>query len=696
MTPCLSSVFAMEQRFIWTDFHTTLPLNIKMVWINIFLHLVAALALTGHFSAPCFPTDRVRVYSLSAQHFVHSALPPQPVLCTPRRCYTGEFLRSVRPTRLDPSLIPHLRQLGIGFHLVSRRSCRGGRRKNRKSISVITSNPRDKSFCQPIDSEPWTADIFFSDLQPVRRHVTSSNLTRVTSVSNQNNNNLTRGNLRVASFNAQSLGPEDKRIAVTEFVKDWDIDILFVQETWLNPKGDESKIASLATSGFMVKSFPRDNRGGGIAIIFRDSLSKYLGFKTSFDFQHKTFELVLTTFTYNEKTTNFACIYRTFPSAKNKLTDRMFFDEGEFPDFLDYFNGLSGTGLVLGDVNFHFDKPNTTYVSKMISLLDSFSFTQSVDQTTHKKGHIIDWIMHRPSDELVRSTKVTQELASDHYCVVADLNIVPPQDSVKFTFSRKINGIDCIAFKQDLSDSLTPDCSISVDALHTSLTACLDKHAPLCRRKVRVKQEDPWFPAIREELKETKQSRRQAERAWFKSKLTVLHQIYSKAKNLVTKIIEKARSNYYCDKIASCVSSKQLFSITNTLSGKEKSSPLPTCYPISDLPNIFCDFFLDKTAKIRQELDNNPMPKCAINESVCSSVFDIFKPVSEEDVRKTIMGSKPTTCPLDPIPTPLLIEFLDTLLPYITSLINESLVSGVFPQSFKAAVVRPLLKKKLS
>jgi hypothetical protein len=40
-----------------------------------------------------------------------------------------------------------------------------------------------------------------------------------------------------------------------------------------------------------------------------------------------------------------------------------------------------------------------------------------------------------------------------------------------------------------------------------------------------------------------------------------------------------------------------------------------------------------------------------------------------------------------------LIECLDKLLPSITSLINSSLISGTFPESFKKALVSPLLKK---
>ena len=70
-----------------------------------------------------------------------------------------------------------------------------------------------------------------------------------------------------------------------------------------------------------------------------------------------------------------------------------------------------------------------------------------------------------------------------------------------------------------------------------------------------------------------------------------------------------------------------------------------------------------------------------------------FNPVTDEFVRKLITSSKPTTCDFDPIPTPLLVESIDYILPTITSIFNESLVSGVFPAIFKKAVVKPLLKK---
>ena len=688
----------MESRFVWADSSYLSTLNFRMASLNILLHLMAALFLTGQFRPPCLFRDQVLLHSypyLPVQHggaWTYLSAPCTSTVNNTRTQYTSQQLRAVKPNSLNPSLIPHLRKLGIGYHLSSRRSCRGGRRRHRK---ILTVSPfpiiKDRT---PIESEPWTADIVgvSDDLELPVRHMT--NLSRVSFVSNQNNNIAPRGFLRVATYNAQSLGPDEKRTEVFEFIRDSNLDILFIQETWLKSKGDESKLASLTPVGYNVKSWPRNHRGGGIVIIFRDSLSKYLGFTSSFRFIHRTFELVVATLSFDNQHVNFACIYRTFPSKKNKLTDKMFFEEGEFPDFLDYFNILPGSSVILGDINFHYDQPSKTYEAKMIDILGDFGYSQSVLEPTHKKGHILDWVMHRPTDDIIKSTSVSNELVSDHHCVIIDINVVPPTPPSKFIEKRKIKSMDREAFGRDLS-AISPEHCQTVEALDSALVACLDKHAPLVRKGIRTKHEDPWYPDIKEDLVLAKQRRRRAEKAWLKSgKLTVMKQIYDQAKKVVTYLVEKARKQYLSNKIANSDSSKELFNITNNLIGKEKSSPLPTCHPMSQLPNVFCNFFLEKTSKIREELDSQTITPSTFNvQNHPDTIFNMFQPVSEEVVRKTILSLKPTTCPLDPIPTPLLVEFLDKLLPIITSLINESLQTGKFPQSFKTAVVRPLLKK---
>ena len=70
-----------------------------------------------------------------------------------------------------------------------------------------------------------------------------------------------------------------------------------------------------------------------------------------------------------------------------------------------------------------------------------------------------------------------------------------------------------------------------------------------------------------------------------------------------------------------------------------------------------------------------------------------FTPVSEHDVSKLVTKSKSGSCAADPLPTKLVKEYIEELLPIITHIINRSLISGSFASEWKTALVMPLLKK---
>ena len=650
--------------------------------VCMFLHLAAIGSLTGLFGQPCFTGHGA--YLNYTQYVTHAAQVSAALPCTTRVTYTRKQLLGIRSVPLDPGLVPHLRNLGIGYHLASRRSSRGGKNRRRKIPVVKLSNRHHATADLPeVGSQPRSR-VNFENLIPVPL-LTSTNISSSTS----------DADFRICSFNAQSLGStqHEKRLAVSEFLKDWSIDVMMLQETWFTERGCEAMIADLVPSGYTAKSFPRSSRGGGVAMIFKDTLLDHIGITNDFKFSHKSFEICLLTLEINKLTFNFFNIYRTCPSSKNKLTAAMFFTE--FSELLEFINTLKGSTLILGDMNFHFDNISHPHTAQTIDLLDTFCFTQLVRDTTHMKGHILDWVMARSEENLVKSVEVTQELSSDHFSIVCNLNISHPPTTKKFRETRCISSIDKAAFRRDLEADISPTSCPTAEALDSALVAVLDRHAPLVKKGIRTCKNDPWVPLVKDDLKAAKQKRRQAERKWLKSgRLTVFKDIYNQAKRFVTSLVRKARTNYYCQKISESQCSRQLFSITNSLMGKTQSSPLPTSIPRTSLPDAFCDFFLLKVSKIRAELDNlSNASTLATSFSICDNIFDHFRPVSVDEVRKTILSSKPTTCPLDAIPTPLLIECLDELLPAITEIINCSLNSGSFPSIFKTAVVRPLLKK---
>ena len=137
--------------------------------------------------------------------------------------------------------------------------------------------------------------------------------------------------------------------------------------------------------------------------------------------------------------------------------------------------------------------------------------TRPVSQATHEKGHILDWLVHRSDDSIVRSTSVTSAIASDHFCVISYLNGTVPRPPPSFVMACNIRVIDRSALKDDLQDCLSGLQSLSAGDLDSHLRCVLDKHAPATRRKVPFRRSARWFKAVREKVRAAKQKRRRAE-----------------------------------------------------------------------------------------------------------------------------------------------------------------------------------------
>ncbi|GFS02075.1 reverse transcriptase-like protein [Elysia marginata] len=115
------------------------------------------------------------------------------------------------------------------------------------------------------------------------------------------------------------------------------------------------------------------------------------------------------------------------------------------------------------------------------------------------------------------------------------------------------------------------------------------------------------------------------------------------------------------------------------------------------LSDRFARYFSDKISKLRQELDHDAEdPSTETAESVpkfSGDIFRNFKEITEQEVKNILTASPSKTCSLDPIPTKLLKTCLDSTVPEITNIFNQSLSTGVVPDSFKKAIVIPLIKK---
>ena len=187
--------------------------------------------------------------------------------------------------------------------------------------------------------------------------------------------------------------------ALNSYLKEL-LELYVRQVTILSAHGEEAKTAELAPSGFDVKSFPRQSRsrGGGIATVYKSTLGSSITFKTCFDFTHTSFEVVQASITLQHNTLHFFCLYRPPPNRRNNLTDSMFTEQ--LPNLLDYVNSLPGHVCLVGDMNIHFDNPLQSLTKQNLSTLSLYGLVQVINKPTHRCGHIIDWVIVRPDDDI--------------------------------------------------------------------------------------------------------------------------------------------------------------------------------------------------------------------------------------------------------------------------------------------------------
>ncbi len=129
----------------------------------------------------------------------------------------------------------------------------------------------------------------------------------------------------------------------------------------------------------------------------------------------------------------------------------------------------------------------------------------------------------------------------------------------------------------------------------------------------------------------------------------------------------------------------------------KEETPMPPHTSESDLANEFCTFFTQIIQTIRDYLDNpqgDGSPKFVWQDKPkFNNELSEFKSLTVDEVKKIVLKSPNKYCELDRIPTNLLRECIDGILPLLTKIINLSLQVGDMPTSLKKAIIKPMLNK---
>ena len=102
--------------------------------------------------------------------------------------------------------------------------------------------------------------------------------------------------------------------------------------------------------------------------------------------------------------------------------------------------------------------------------------------------------------------------------------------------------------------------------------------------------------------------------------------------------------------------------------------PSSTCPSAQQL----LDFFDEKVTTVRKATNGNTV--LFFLEST-ATVFDKFATGSIAEIQKTIMEAPSKTCSLDPLPTSVLKDILQEIMPFVADMCNASLQDGRLPVS---------------
>ena len=279
---------------------------------------------------------------------------------------------------------------------------------------------------------------------------------------------------------------------------------------------------------------------------------------------------------------------------------------------------------------------------------------------------------------------------SDHNSIQCILNIPKEDCAQKGITYRKLKDVDLSQLVKDMSleEIKTENLDEMVEMLEENFSTALNNQAPEVTKVITERKKKPLFG---DDLKQQKRIVRRREKVFRKYRLQSCWTALDRERKKYRKMLFEAKTASYSKQVKDYRGDmKGLYKIVNTLMGTSSNNPLPNHTSNKDLAEEFADFFMDKIQKIRDNLTENPTYEPTKKST---SRLAEFRPFNQTEVKKIILSMKTKSCELDALPTKLLKECIEDILPTITNLVNISLWDGVFASGWQTSIIRALLKK---
>ena len=505
--------------------------------------------------------------------------------------------------------------------------------------------------------------------------------------------------LNIAHINTRSL--LSKKDSLQIYLDNSNLSILCISETWLNRHIPDN------LTYFRGYNIIRNDRkvlnvngqtknGGGVAILIQKDLACDCITMADTNTSNKDAELLWVVIRPPfVKPITICAAYRPPTGSENEFTDIL-------SEAVELACGrIRGEIFVLGDFNLNFLNTRDNHVKYLKDILKNLGLTQLIKdptRSTRLTSSLIDLIFTNSNN--IQNCGVKSWNISDHDCIFVNRKHIPkPIKSTTFrgrtyrNFNKEnfCNSLRVRNWDEVLHENNPNKAWLS---LISTVEKELDSTCPI--RDIRIKKlKDDWVDNELLErihhkdslLKRAKKSRSGED--WARARVVrneVNRLVQRKKSNFIKEQLNQHKGDYrkYWRTIRQIVPSKK--SQNNKISLIELNSAAEI--PSDNIPNRINDYFATIGPKLAESLGGNWVPTTDPKEANFEfnqvTLHDFVKIINEIDVSKSSA--------IDNVSSYVLKLTFQAIPHCLLHICNMSLMSGVFPNSWKCAYVTPLDK----
>ena len=373
--------------------------------------------------------------------------------------------------------------------------------------------------------------------------------------------------------------------------------------------------------------------------------------------------------------------------------------------------------LLVGDINIDILKYNlVSNVTNYINALNSVGCSFHVDKPTRVTANTsscIDHVYSNMPTSLLHNYIVLSDV-SDHFGIITKLYNTTRYETEQPVYYRKKNLSDAEwnQFNRELHSILhqkflfanNDDINACESLITSTYNFLINKYMP--QRKLSRKQKSFLYkPWITKGMKVSIKRKNKLYKRSVSCSESIAIQNYKIYRAVLTKIKIQAKQNYYSDLAVRYGNNKsKTWRLINDISKRKQrtkgsikalknrdGNKLTNPVDIANCLNTHFSSVGESMAEKIKTLDSDKDPldyiSCNVKHPANLSLTN-EKEIS--DLVKSLKNKK--ACGYDLISNRILKETRKTIVPFITSLFNKCLSSGIFPESFKIAQVVPLFK----